>query len=532
MSLVCFGHPQLDPVTQKAYTLPILNPFDRHGRVFFFAWFSFLISFLSWYSMSALLTVTIRQDLLLTDGEVLNSNIVAQVASLLVRLFAGFLCERFGPRKVLCAILVASALPCGLAGTITGPTGLYFIRFFMGIAGGSFVPAQVWVTAHFDKRVLGTSTACAAGWGDSGVGFTYFLMPAVFESFLDHHNHDARVAWRLAFLVPTVLLLSVSAACWLLCEDTPTGPWHARPLPRPDGSYSSASEPPQGTEKGVRAQPSCTRSRNSSVTVLDVNILACKSDKDPQTRARVVPAIESRRGSETSCAQNATSSSSFQSSSKIPLKTGLQDVCCLPTFLLASMYFATFGTSLVVNSFLVQWYLAKFPAWDEGKAGHWAAMCGLLNIISRPFGGLVADEIYRRAIERSSWHGLKAKQIWLCLLCGLQGMFALWISQVDPSSMATLLGGVAGFAFFMQAANGACYALLPHVNPHVNGLMGGIVGSSGSLGGITYSLVYRFSSIPKTLLVTGASSIALAMLVCAVNPVPKKERQTSTTSPV
>jgi NNP family nitrate/nitrite transporter-like MFS transporter len=72
----------------------------------------------------------------------------------------------------LVTILLASALPAGLAGTITNAMGLYFIRFAMGVAGGAFVPAQVWITAWFDKRVMGTATAFAAGWGDQGVGCT------------------------------------------------------------------------------------------------------------------------------------------------------------------------------------------------------------------------------------------------------------------------------------------------------------------------------------------------------------------------
>ncbi|KAK4057708.1 hypothetical protein OIO90_001356 [Microbotryomycetes sp. JL221] len=496
--------------------------------------------------MSALLTVTIRQDLQLTNNEVLNSNIVAGVASLLVRLFAGFLCERYGPRKVLCAILWASALPCGLAGTISGPVGLYFIRFFMGIAGGSFVPAQVWVTAHFDKRVLGTSTACAAGWGDSGVGFTFFIMPAVFESFLRHHNHEPRVAWRLSFIVPCVLLLAVSVVCLTLCDDTPTGPWHDRPIPSPNGSFSTCStsstgeREQDGIERGERQFNDhnssrlnrITQSRNSSVTFFDGALDGtgkvtgtAKDSKGVRTR---VDALESRRGSavstmtETSDPELGTFSSN--ETKDTPFKQGLKDVVCWPTFLLASMYFTTFGTCLVINSFLVPWYLNTFPQWDEGKAGHWAAMVGLLNIVSRPFGGLVADVIYRQAIKSNDLRGLRGKQYWLCLLCIVQGVFGVWIGVGNPKSMGTLLGGIAGYAFFMQAANGACYALLPHVNSHVNGLMGGAVGSSGNLGGIVYSIIYRYTSIPQTLYITGACSIAIGLIVSIIHPVPRKQR--------
>ena len=82
-------------------------------------------------------------------------------------------------------VLWAAAIPCGLAGTITTVHGLYLIRFFVGIvspnfffpsqslidatqAGAAFVPCQVWCTGFYDKEVVGTANAFAAGWGNAG----------------------------------------------------------------------------------------------------------------------------------------------------------------------------------------------------------------------------------------------------------------------------------------------------------------------------------------------------------------------------
>lgn len=71
-----------------------------------------------------------------------NSNIVALSATLIVRVIVGPLVDRFGPRKVMAALLVIGAIPSGLAGTANGPNSLYAIRFFIGILGGTFVPCQ------------------------------------------------------------------------------------------------------------------------------------------------------------------------------------------------------------------------------------------------------------------------------------------------------------------------------------------------------------------------------------------------------
>ena len=61
----------------------------------------------------------------------------------------------YGPRKVMAGLLVLGAIPSGLAGTARTATGLYLVRFFIGILGGTFVACQAWTTAFFDKNVVG-----------------------------------------------------------------------------------------------------------------------------------------------------------------------------------------------------------------------------------------------------------------------------------------------------------------------------------------------------------------------------------------
>lgn len=42
--------PEVNPVTQKARSIPFLNPISTtYGRTFFFSWFGFMIAFWSWY---------------------------------------------------------------------------------------------------------------------------------------------------------------------------------------------------------------------------------------------------------------------------------------------------------------------------------------------------------------------------------------------------------------------------------------------------------------------------------------------------
>ena len=97
---------------------------------------------------------------------------VSLCATLVVRVVVGPLVDRsydsryvrtfltsipgYGPRKVMAGLLVLGAIPSALAGIAQTANGLYFIRFFIGILGGTFVTCQAWTTVFFDKNVVGT----------------------------------------------------------------------------------------------------------------------------------------------------------------------------------------------------------------------------------------------------------------------------------------------------------------------------------------------------------------------------------------
>lgn len=164
--------PEVNPVNLKARSIPVLNPLNKYGRTFFFSWLGFMVAFLSWYAFPPLLNLTIRKDLHMSQNEYSNSNIMALTGTLVVRLISGPLCDKFGPRYVFVGCLLAGAIPTALAGTVTTPTGIIVLRFFVGVLGASFVPCQVWCTGFFDKNVVGTANALAGGLGNSGGGIT------------------------------------------------------------------------------------------------------------------------------------------------------------------------------------------------------------------------------------------------------------------------------------------------------------------------------------------------------------------------
>src|SRR5690349_18909409 len=90
-----------------------ITPFDLTSppmRAFHMAWLSFLVCFFAWFGVAPLMPI-IRKELALTDAEV-GWSIIASVATTIgARLAAGWLCDRFGPRRTYTGLLVLGALP-------------------------------------------------------------------------------------------------------------------------------------------------------------------------------------------------------------------------------------------------------------------------------------------------------------------------------------------------------------------------------------------------------------------------------------
>lgn len=437
--------PEVNPVTHKAKSIPALNPFNLYGRVFLLSWWGFFVAFWSWYAFPPLMVVTIRKDLNLSKADVANSNILSLVATLLVRLGAGSACDHFGPRWTFAVILFAGAIPTALAGTATTASGLIALRFFIGILGGSFIPCQVWTTGFFDKSVVGTANSLAAGLGNAGGGITYFVMPAIFNSLVSRQHLSEHVAWRVAFVVPFILITITGLAMILLCPDTPTGSW------------SSRARDLQRHHDTRDAFFSTNGDRKAHAPSIDSVGFGTDTVKLNSSRGQV-------QCNETQTNEDdLLAAASWELVEKPTYHGSARAVLSLPTLTLIAAYFASFGAELSINSFLASYYFKNFPHLKQTGAGNWAAMFGILNAIFRPAGGAISDTLYRFS------HSLWTKKTLTHFFGVMTGVFMVVIGFLNPKTEAKMFGLVTGLAFFLEAANGACFSLVPHVHPTSNG---------------------------------------------------------------
>lgn len=436
--------PEINPVNNKAKSIPALNPLNRYGRVFMLSWWGFFVAFWSWYAFPPLLTATIRKDLKLSQTDIANSNILGLAATLLVRLTAGSACDRFGPSWTFATILLVGAIPTALAPAITTPQGLIAIRFFVGILGGSFIPCQVWTTGFFDKNVVGTATSLAAGLGNAGGGVTYFVMPAILDSLIQRQHLTAHVAWRVAFVVPFVLITITALVMIFTCPDTPTGTW------------SSRSRDLQRHHDTRDAFFSAVGGRKDTSSIASVGL---SNDTIKLNPSRAQGHYTEAQAHE----DDLLTAASWELVEKPTYHGSAKAVLSLPTMTLAITYFCSFGAELCINSILGAYYATNFPSLGQTGSGNWAAMFGLLNAVFRPAGGIISDALYR--FTRSLW----GKKMLVHAFGVMMGVFLLLIGFQDPHSKGTMVGLLTGLAFFLEAGNGACFSLVPHVHPTSNG---------------------------------------------------------------
>ncbi|PNS13841.1 hypothetical protein CAC42_1332 [Sphaceloma murrayae] len=492
--------PTINPINHKARSVPIFNVVNVYGRVFFFSWFGFLIAFWSWYAFPPLMTITIRRDLGLTNNDVANSNIAALTATLIVRFICGPLCDKFGPRKVFAFTLLAGAIPTALAGTVTTPGGLITLRFFVGILGGVFVPCQVWCTGFFDKNVVGTANALAGGWGNAGGGITYFVMPAIYDSLVRQRGLTSRVAWRVSFIVPFIMITSTAIAMLIFCPDTPVGKWSER------HNAVAATTAAVGDATPDAASDSDDAKRANSDTGKDLEKKRDTAGLEAGTPDLAVGEVADVREAQGEVVQAPTG----KEIGKIFIS--------LQTIALTMPYFCSFGGELAINSILGSYYLKNFPNLGQTGSGRWAAMFGLLNVITRPAGGFIGDLIYKYT-NKSLW----AKKMWIVFVGVVSGIFLIIIGVYDPKDLSTMIGLIAGMAFFHEAGNGANFALVPHVHPHANGVLSGMVGGTGNFGGVIFAIMFRYhgTNYHTVIWIMGIMYIGINLAVAWIPPLPR-----------
>ncbi|EGR45008.1 uncharacterized protein TRIREDRAFT_111724 [Trichoderma reesei QM6a] len=409
---------EVNPLNGKSFTFPLFRIWDDiYSTAFWLATLGFFVAFFSWFAFSPLVPEAVKADLNLTPDQVTNSNLASLGGTVIVRLIAGPACDKFGPRKVLAALLVLGAIPSGLAALVTNIQGLEAVRFFISILGGTFVPTQAYTTTFFDKSIVGTANAFSGGWGNLGGGVTVAVMIGLYQRYIKA-GYSPHLAWRLCFVtVPVPCLLLVAVIILLFGRDHPYGKWSQR------------------------------------------HRLSCLAKDKAQSEPLTFTAL-------------------------------LKILADLRVWSCALCYLLTFGLETAMDAALPGLINTLFASesFTITDAAYAASTYGLMNLFARPLGGIVSDLLYAR-------FGLHAKMYWLLATALSQGIVMIGLGVYIDKDKATI-GGVIGFIVAIAitgfAANGACYSIYGHLRPQNIGAVAGIVGAGGNIGGLLYTLIFKY----------------------------------------
>jgi NNP family nitrate/nitrite transporter-like MFS transporter len=333
-------------------------------------------------------------------------------------------------------------------------------------------------------------------------------MPAIFDSLVYSRGLTAHVAWRITFIVPSIIIIVTAIAMLLLCPDTPQGKWserhlHAQQNLAAHGISGTVVDIPTGNFADKKPSVSGTDSPVPSDTKIDFEA------KQP---ARPLDDHEANLP-----AQDMLDTARGEIVAKPSFKEAMPVIFSLQTLVLAGCYFCSFGSELAINSILGAYYATNFPKLGQTGTGNWAAMFGLLNVVLRPLGGILSDLIYGRT--KSLW----AKKFLVHGFALGMGIFLIAIGATNPHDQHTMFGLVAGLAIFLEAGNGANFALVPHVHPFANGIVSGVTGAAGNLGGIVFAIIFRVEvkNYAKAFYIIGAICIGVNVALSWIRPIPR-----------
>ncbi|WP_266363256.1 MFS transporter [Tellurirhabdus rosea] len=207
--------------TGKLTQLNLLSASGIGMRTFHITWLTFFCCFFGWFGIAPLMPI-IREDLGLTKPQIGNTIIAAVSMTIFARLLIGRLCDTVGPRLTYTWLLVLGAIPVMGVGLANSYETFLLFRLGIGVIGASFVITQFHTSAMFADNIKGTANAVAGGWGNLGGGVTNMVMPLILAGIVGL-GYAPHTAWRLAMILPGVMLLVMAFVYYRFTKDTPEG---------------------------------------------------------------------------------------------------------------------------------------------------------------------------------------------------------------------------------------------------------------------------------------------------------------------
>lgn len=162
-------------------------------------------------------------------------------------------------------------------------------------------------------------------------------------------------------------------------------------------------------------------------------------------------------------------------------------------------YMATFGSELAVISMLPLFFSETFPI-SAVQAGILGSAFAFMNLVSRATGGHFSDKLGRK------------RTLTICLTGLSVGYFVMGFISPDWWIVMAVLVTMA-CSFFVQAGEGAVFAVVPLVQRRLTGQIAGMAGAYGNVGAVVFLTVLSFVSAQTFFWVIGITAVATLIAV-------------------
>jgi len=452
--------------------------FKGRYRTLHLTWFAFFLTFVAWFNMAPLAT-TMKADLALTDSDLKVLMICNVALTVPARVIIGMLLDKFGPRKTFTTLLMVLAIPSFVFALGNTMVQLVISRLFLSIIGAGFVIGIRMVSEWFPPNELGEAEGIYGGFGNFGSAASAMLLPIIALNFFGGEN-----GWRYAIMLTGAATFIYGIIYYNSVEDTPPGKTYQRP--KKAGALEVTSWGslfgyiffliPMLAVLGLLAWKLTLTGFMPTQAAHIIYGLLTALFVFQAWKAYDVNADTLREGYEEDDQYSFT-------------QVGILNFC----------YFNNFGSELAVVSML-PWFFQDTWGLTPQTAGLLGASFAFMNLFARPSGGFLSDKMNSRR--------------WTLII--LTGVIATLYFVMSTLSSAWPLAGavvlVMCTSFFVQAGEGATYAIVPLVKKRVSGQIAGMVGAYGTVGAVTFLTVYSFVTPSQFFMFIGSTATICTIL--------------------
>ena len=439
---------------------------DKH-RILWASTAAFFLTFMVWFDMAPF-AVAIRNELHLTAAQIGVLTLANLALAVPGRLVVGMALDRFGPRRLFGAILILGAVPNTWFAMAHSFDALLISRLLVGLVGSGFVVGIRLVSEWFDDGDLGTAEGVYGGWGNFGSAAAAMLLPVLATSLA--HGPGA---WRWGVGATGIVAALYGVVFLFVARDTPV------PASAPRVKKAGAIEvSTRGQVFGLVAL------QLPVVAALVLVVVRIQRSHAIGGRGAALAVVAIAALFALQVARIWQVNRHLFTPGARPGPDALPRLA--PVAVLAASYGVTFGTELAVISLLPTFFAATFGL-KIAAAGVAGSAFAFTNLVTRPSGGLLSDLTGRRV---------------LVLVALLTGGAVTFVAMTGISRTTPLWLGIAVVvvaSFFVQAGNGAVFAMVPTVHRPAAGQITGLAGSYGNVGGIIFSSILFFTATTTTI---------------------------------